>query len=219
MVPASRSRPCGRGEKAKSRQQAAMEAVPKTRAARAEEGGAPEDNKNASKDKVYENGKCTPCLPKGNSKERRIARLKRDKPEAAQRLEHGEFKSVAAASGSRPCGRGRKERGEAGQDGDSVTPMRAGEERRHDGSGVSGQRHAHAGGGGKTFQLGRGAQLKSRTCERGRDARRDRKGSTLGGAPTRAGERCAKSVESFHRPRRARAVGEVMGKKQASGGE
>ncbi len=46
--------------------------------------------------KVYEKDNCTP-LPKGNSSARRIARLKRDHPEAVERLERGEFKSVAAA--------------------------------------------------------------------------------------------------------------------------
>jgi hypothetical protein len=84
-------------EKVKSRQQAAMEAAPRTRAAMEAAGGAPEGNKNASKNKVSKNENDTPCLPKGTTSARRIARLKRDMPEAAKRLAAGEFKSVAAA--------------------------------------------------------------------------------------------------------------------------
>lgn len=69
-------------------QQGAIEKVKVTRPAMAAEGGDPTP--------LYKNGKCT-RLPTGNSSARRIARLKRDCPEAVERLERGEFKSVRAA--------------------------------------------------------------------------------------------------------------------------
>ena len=47
---------------------------------------------------LYEKENCTNLpLPTGNSSARRIARLRRDHPEIATRLEQGEFPSVAAA--------------------------------------------------------------------------------------------------------------------------
>ena len=69
------------------RMEKAMSQVATTRVADKPEGGD---------STVYKNDNYTP-LPKGTSSARRIACLKRDCPEAATRLEQGEFKSVAAA--------------------------------------------------------------------------------------------------------------------------
>jgi hypothetical protein len=71
------------------RQAEAVKAAQETRPALEPEGGT-----NLT---VAKNGKQLP-LPKGStSAKRRVARLKRDYPEAAERLARGEFKSVAAA--------------------------------------------------------------------------------------------------------------------------
>jgi hypothetical protein len=86
------------------RQQAAIDKAKETPAAGPEEGGRPTRlqealklaSENVQSANLYKKESCT-SLPTGNSSARRIARLKRDHPDIAERLDHGEFKSVAAA--------------------------------------------------------------------------------------------------------------------------
>jgi hypothetical protein len=59
--------------------------------------GAPEGNRNAAKDNGDKSENHNHCFERGTSATYRIRKLRRDCPEAAQKLERGEFKSVAAA--------------------------------------------------------------------------------------------------------------------------
>jgi hypothetical protein len=59
--------------------------------------GAPEGNRNAAKNNGAEKEKRHNCPRGSNQSSTRIRKLRRDCPEAAEKLERGEFKSVAAA--------------------------------------------------------------------------------------------------------------------------
>jgi hypothetical protein len=65
------------------------------------EPGAPEGNKNAAETKVPKSENGTFVSRGSNQSSYRIRRLRRDHPVIAERLERGEFKSVAAAEHGR----------------------------------------------------------------------------------------------------------------------
>jgi len=83
----------------KTLQQKTHDKAKMTSAARPAKGGRPkatEKAQEAADENLYGKGKHTSSKT-GTSAERRIARLKRDHPDIGERLDRGEFKSVAAA--------------------------------------------------------------------------------------------------------------------------